>query len=185
MIRRILPVALLGLLLALWLYGDQLWPAETVSGNNITIRDGDTLIVSEKIFRLSGIDAPEYHQTCGDTSGKEWPCGKVAREKLVAIAAKQVITCVVRATDKYHRSIATCGSTTVPDLSAAMVSAGLAISPAERGVAAYNDEQAHARTSKIGIWQGTFIDPVAWRAAHPRAQTDSGSALLKAKAGND
>lgn len=185
MIRRMMPVALLGILLALWLYGDQLWPAQTVSGNSSEIRDGDTLIISKQIFRLYGMDAPEYHQACSDAKGKEWPCGKVARSQLEAFVAKEVITCEVRALDKYSRSIATCGTRTVPDLSAAMVEAGLAISPAERGVAAYAEEEARARSAKKGIWQGSFINPAIWRKAHPRVETDSGGVLNKGKAGDD
>jgi endonuclease YncB( thermonuclease family) len=185
MIRRIMPLALLGILFSLWLYGDQLWPAETVSGTSAAIRDGDTLVISNQTFRLFGMDAPEYHQSCTDAQGKEWPCGKIARTQLAALAARAAVTCEVHAQDKYNRSVATCGTGAVPDLSAAMVSAGLAISPAERGAAPYADEEANARVARKGIWQGPFVAPAVWRETHPRPQPVSGSVSNKPKAGND
>jgi endonuclease YncB( thermonuclease family) len=56
----------------------------------------------------------------------------------------------------------------VPDLSHAMVHAGLAVSPEARGSNTYADAQDQARTAKRGIWQGTFVMPDQYRSTNPR-----------------
>ncbi len=158
-------VALIALL-AFWAFGDQLYPLEVVRADAAIVKDGDTLVLDKTIFRLYGMDAPEYHQTCDDKQGLEWACGKAARLQLASYVASGSISCESRAKDKYERNVAKCKSATVPDLAEAMVQAGLAISPAEHGSAAYEDAEALARVNRRGIWQGNFDPPSEWRAAH-------------------
>lgn len=169
MIRRITPWLLLAGLFGFWLYGDALFPPEKVHAERAAIRDGDTMLLGDQTIRLYGIDAPEYHQNCKDGNGKDWPCGTAARLQLAALAASGSIICAPQAQDRYGRTVARCSSAGVPDMAAAMTSAGLAVSPAERGTAAYAQEEADARSAKRGIWQGVFQIPAQWRAAHPRA----------------
>jgi endonuclease YncB( thermonuclease family) len=133
-----------------------------------TIRDGDTLTLAGRTFRLYGIDAPEYRQSCKDKEGRDWPCGQAARLQLAAMAASGSIICEPQAVDRYGRDVARCASATVPDLARFMVEAGLAISPAERGSAVYAYEEEAARAAKRGIWQGAFQVPADYRAEHPR-----------------
>jgi endonuclease YncB( thermonuclease family) len=170
-VRRLAVWGLLAGLAALWLYSDRLFPPEKISAPSAIIRDGDTLVLAGKTFRLYGIDAPEYHQMCKDNAARDWPCGQAARLQLAAMAASGNIICEPQAVDRYNREVARCASATVPDLARAMVEAGLAISPAERGSAAYADEEDTARAEKRGIWQGTFQDPADYRSAHPRPMT--------------
>ena len=168
MMRRLVFTAILLAIFGLWYFADRLTPAETVKAPAAVIRDGDTLVLGERIFRLYGVDAPEYRQTCSDANGAEWPCGKAARLQLAALAASGSISCEVRARDKYMREVARCSSATVPDFAEALVQAGLAISPAERGTAPYADAEEAARTAKRGIWQGHFEIPSEWRAEKER-----------------
>jgi endonuclease YncB( thermonuclease family) len=168
MIRKAFFWALLIAMVGVWAYGDTVFPPQTIHAETGRTIDGDTIIIEKQTFRLSGIDAPEYRQTCQDMRGKEWPCGKAARLHLASFVEAGSLTCEPRATDQYSRNIAECSSATVPDLGEAMVQAGLAISPAERGSAAYAQAEASAKAAKRGIWQGEFEAPALWRAAHPR-----------------
>ena len=168
MIRKAFYFLLLATILGLWLFSDRLFPPEVVRAETAAVRDGDTIVLNTVIYRLYGIDAPEYHQICKDKDGRDWPCGKTARLQMAAMVAPGNIECEPQAEDRYNRKVARCRSATVPDLAKAMVDAGLAISPAERGTAAYADEQEAAKAGKRGIWQGSFDTPADWRVAHPR-----------------
>ena len=44
-----------------------------VASPHVRVIDGDTLHVDGKKIRLTGIDAPELHQTCRDAQAREWP----------------------------------------------------------------------------------------------------------------
>jgi hypothetical protein len=66
--------------------------------------DGDTIIISDTHIRLEGIDAPESEQTCTDSKGKAWPCGRAATSQLRAHIRGQELTCIRRALDKYKHA---------------------------------------------------------------------------------
>jgi endonuclease YncB( thermonuclease family) len=168
MIRKLGFWVLLMAFVGLWAFRDVMFPAEKVIAATAKVVDGDTLIIAGKSWRLYGIDAPEYRQTCKDARGLDWPCGKAARAQLDAYVLSGSIVCEPQAEDAYGRSVARCASATVPDLAEAMSQAGLAISPAGRGRAAYDDAEASARDAKRGIWQGEFDTPAEWRKANPR-----------------
>lgn len=168
MIRRAIFWLLLAALIGLWAFSERLFPPEQVTAATARARDGDTLTLGNRTFRLEGIDAPEYRQTCKDGQGRDWPCGQAARAQLEAMLLSGSIVCEVRAEDRYNRAVARCSSATVPDLGEAMVAAGLAISPDERGSALYEDAQDSARDAKRGIWQGEFATPQVWREQNPR-----------------
>ncbi len=53
------------------------WP--TITPGNITVIDGDTMILDNQEVELHGIDAPELDQTC-KVIGKDeiWNCGEEA-----------------------------------------------------------------------------------------------------------
>ena len=169
--RRLRQYAFVALLLgtaSVWAFGDQFRPSEIITGANVRVRDGDTISIGDAIIRLHGIDAPEYRQTCKDAAGRDWPCGRVARTRLAALVNAGSIRCTTLAIDRYHRRVARCAATGVPDLSAALVAAGLAISPDDRGTARYADEQRVARAARRGVWQGAFDLPSTWRDTHAR-----------------
>ncbi len=180
-VRRLAAWLIVLVLLCLWAWSTSPWspfptlPPQAASATAHVV-DGDTLIANGITFRLYGIDAPEYHQDCTNAAGQAYPCGRAARAQLEALVLPGSVQCLVRAEDRYHRSVATCGTSAVQDLSQAMVSAGQAISPAERGTAPYAEEEAAAQAAKRGIWQGPFETPALWRAAHPRLTAPTPSA---------
>jgi endonuclease YncB( thermonuclease family) len=170
MIRKSFFWLLLIAMVGLWAYRDSLFPPEIIRAESASVKDGDTIVIDKRAFRLVGIDAPEYRQACKAANGKDWPCGKAARLQLASFAAAGSINCTPQATDKYGRAVAKCSSATVPDMAEAMVQSGLAISPSERGSALYAEAEAAAKAAKRGIWQGAFDAPADWRAAHPRVE---------------
>lgn len=125
--------------------------------------DGDSLKRGETRFRLIGIDAPEYRQTCGEP-GEEWPCGRRARGVLDQMTASREAVCESDGVDRYDRILARCRRGEL-DINREMVARGLAIANG----AFYRAERA-ARRDGLGIWAGSFEVPAEWRAANRPAE---------------
>ncbi|WP_182911968.1 thermonuclease family protein [Sphingomonas cavernae] len=138
----------------------------------VSVRDGDTFLIGKDEFRLSGIDAPEYHQSCTDAAGRPWDCGKQARLKLEALLRAPGLGCTPRARDQFGRAISTCRNEGSADIGEAMVRAGFAISPGGFGDAPYADAEREARAARQGVWQGSFVTPAEWRKANSRLTED-------------
>ena len=173
--RGVLIFALLAVLMAAaWFYGawtDVRQPVP-ITGQKLYVVDGDSFVVGTRKLRLDGIDAPELKQNCRDGHGADWPCGRAARAALEKLLLEPGLQCEAEAQDSYARSVAICASSTTPDIAAAQVSDGMAVTHEFNGMRDYGREEDAARMQKRGIWRGTFGRPEDWRAAHPR-----GSAL--------
>jgi endonuclease YncB( thermonuclease family) len=138
-------------------------------GAKILSIDGDTLRVGDgSEYRLFGIDAPELHQTCQETNGKSWACGRAAKARLTTLVKGGNVQCVEKSKDRYGRVIAVCSAQGVPDLGHALVSQGYAIDLGGPADNPYQAEEDEAKAAKRGIWRGTFERPWEWRDAHPR-----------------
>ncbi len=72
--------------------------------------DGDSLAVGGRLnneqwcrsgvqVRISGIDAPEWNQTCTDAAGKEWACGKAAKKAMARLVEGKNVVCQERLRD--------------------------------------------------------------------------------------
>jgi len=132
-------------------------------GQQIKAADGDSFSIGSLKLRLDGIDAPEYRQSCTDRSAALWDCGKVARTSLEQMLRQAGLSCLTDAVDQYGRLIAVCSTLAIPDIGAAQVGAGMAISQEYFGVRSYADEEDRAKKSQRGIWGGTFVGPSEWR----------------------
>ena len=73
----------------------------------IKVVDGDSLFIGKREIRLSGIDAPEYHQECYDENDAPYPCGKEAFWALKKMAGKNIV-CKKVTVDRYRREVADC-----------------------------------------------------------------------------
>jgi endonuclease YncB( thermonuclease family) len=172
-IWRSLAIALLlaAMMVASWVYGvwtDQRQPVSIV-GQKIYVVDGDSFVVGARKLRLDGIDAPELKQTCKDSQNVEWPCGRVSRAALEKLLLQPGLSCIAAAQDRYGRSVATCRSTSTPDIAAAQVGDGMAVTHEFNGMRDYGSEEDAARAQKRGIWRGAFDRPEDWRAKNPRS----------------
>ena len=76
--------------------------ASVQATERVIVKDGDTLELGDTTFRLHGIDAPEFGQTCLDEKGQEWKCGLAARDALVEQIAKRSVRCDDRGVDRVH-----------------------------------------------------------------------------------
>lgn len=161
---------LAGLALVLWVW----LPVPAVTVPLVHVIDGDSLTVQQDgsplTIRLTGIDAVEYRQDCVRSDASRWPCGREARTTLERIAGRGMLYCEVAAKDRYDRTLAACRTRPFPegiDLGAEMVRQGVAVATGD----AYPVEEAEAKAKRRGIWQGHFVQPADWRAAHERPAT--------------
>lgn len=134
--------------------------AETISGKAWVV-DGDTLKIGGQSIRLHGIDAVESKQTCTTTAGVEWACGQAVKTMLIDVVKGKTVDCVVKDTDRYQRKIAVCYLNDT-DLNALVVRSGGAVAYT-RYSKDYVQEEKLARSEKLGIFSGTFIEPDKYR----------------------
>jgi endonuclease YncB( thermonuclease family) len=122
--------------------------------------DGDSLRADGEEIRLLGIDAPELRQTCRDQRGRNWACGRDARDQLRRILARGNVRCASGEKDRYGRSLARCSASGVLDIGDALVREGFAINFMQGG---YRTAESEARAAKRGIWRGDFERPASYR----------------------
>lgn len=124
--------------------GDLTGPARVI--------DGDTLEIAGRHVRLEGIDAPETAQTCGRRFIGTWSCGTAASNALNSLVSGHEVACESRGTDKYDRMLGIC-FVDGRDINAEMVREGFAWAFVKYSKT-YVQQEAEARASKAGIWQG-------------------------------
>ena len=142
---------------------------------NAVVRDGNTLQLAGVTYRLDGIDAPEFDQTCLDNHADPWNCGVDARDQLAELIGGRPVRCDDRGPDKAfrRRHLGLCtveGQTT--SLNRMLVRRGFAISVDPSGKASFKDDEAAARHDRRGLWKGCFAAPLQFR------RGDKNSALL-------
>lgn len=167
-------VMILGLIFLIssaWLLEQKTEPRETIvaAQYEIVAADGDSFRIGNRKLRLKGIDAPELHQTCADASRAVWACGQAAHGALITLLAEPGLSCVAEISDRFGRALATCKTNITPDIGAAQVKAGMAMSDEFNGLQTYGNEEDEAATVKRGIWRGDFLPPKEWRATHKRS----------------
>ena len=126
--------------------------------------DADTLTIDDKRYRLDGIDAPEIDQICLDSRGQPYPCGRWALEAIDALAAGRPTVCQDLGADPAHpkRRIGQChiGKTY---LNRWLVQQGWAINFEPYAKGRFQFDEAQARASQLGLWQGCFVRPRDFR----------------------
>jgi endonuclease YncB( thermonuclease family) len=143
----------------------------TIDEGPVRVIDGDSFWRGEAEIRLSGIDAPEYRQTCKNKAGQDWNCGREAARALKQMIAGRDVACEIRDTDRYERLVAVCKVGTL-DLNGAMIRDGWAIGYGSAGLA-YAAAETSARNAGRGIWQGDFERPQDWRKRHATSRSDA------------
>ena len=75
------------------------WAAQSFAAD-VIVKDGNTLQIAEIIYRLDGIDAPEFDQACIDEHADPWACGVEARDQLAKLIAGRGVHCTDLGQDK-------------------------------------------------------------------------------------
>ncbi|WP_164118229.1 thermonuclease family protein [Sphingorhabdus sp. Alg239-R122] len=150
-------------------------------GTAVRAIDGDSFRMGEDELRLTGMDAPEYRQTCHDASGGSWDCGKTARGALAALLREDGLSCTLSARDNFGRGIATCSTDRTYDIAQTMVHRGMAVASGGNFAGGlvtptYADAEQKAKNAKRGIWQGEFTMPREWRDSNPHKLTGAADA---------
>jgi endonuclease YncB( thermonuclease family) len=134
--------------------------ADTISGNVIAIRDGDTLTLVDKDkkryrIRLAEIDAPERKQ----------PYGTRSRNSLAEICFQKLAVVETTQTDSYGRVIGKVNCAGV-DANVEQVRRGMAWVSASATLpnSLLPEMEANARLRKLGLWAGEKPEPPwEWR----------------------
>lgn len=161
-------VVLIGFLLAAAWLAAQLEPVEAAVTARARASDGDSLQLAGDRVRLLGIDAPELAQLCVDARGRNWPCGREARDAMSALLRRGDLTCQPDGRDRYNRMLAHC-RIGKDDIAAIMVRDGWAVATED-----YFAEEQAARRARRGIWQGGFELPRDWRRDQDAQRRDDG-----------
>jgi endonuclease YncB( thermonuclease family) len=138
-------------------------PGTAITGS-VRVVDGDTISLGATRIRLEGIDAPEAAQSCRDSDGHPWPCGRAATTALERLLAVGPVSCNPRGLDKYGRTLAVC-FVRGRDVNAEMVRQGYAWAFV-RYSSSYVREEAEAKAVHRGIWQGEAIPAWDYRKGH-------------------
>ena len=148
----------------LWVTGSSRLAVEIAGAAGVT--DADTLVVSGRIVRLDGIDAPELRQTCRLADGSPWPCGQMAAAALTLRLRGAAVRCRLSGADRYGRALGRCWAGE-DEINAWLVREGWAVAYT-RYSWRYLPQQALAWWEGRGLWQGSFQHPEDWRRANPR-----------------
>ena len=134
------------------------------------VTDGDTIKINDQKIRLFGIDAPETKQFCKEVYlsflifnfKRDYKCGEKSTNALKKKIKNKKIRCLIQdKKDRYRRNIGIC-YLKKQDINSWLVKNGYAIAYRRYSKKYIIDEQ-YAEENKLGIWQGTFMEPEKWR----------------------
>tara|TARA_Y100001970_G_scaffold283584_1_gene399085 strand:- start:12775 stop:13305 length:531 start_codon:yes stop_codon:yes gene_type:complete len=142
---------------------------EKIISGKPRVIDGDTIKINDKSIRLFGIDAPEKKQKCKKSFlkvnflnfQKNYSCGSVSTKNLKKKIENKDIECIFRSEDRYGRYLAICYLEKL-DINKWMVKNGYALAY-KKYSRKYVLEEQYAKDNKLGMWEGTFIEPEKWR----------------------
>ena len=139
-----------------------------IRDRNISVIDGDTILLENKKIRFSGIDAPESFfrgkkQTCLLNSIKIF-CGEESKKKLEKKISNKIVKCIPeKEKDFYNRILAECFINGSESLSIFMVKNGYAFDYPKYSKKKFATFQKFAKENKLGLWKMKFEFPWIWR----------------------
>jgi endonuclease YncB( thermonuclease family) len=121
---------------------------KSVDLGRITAESAGLLVIGDKKLKLAGVVPTDPNRTCTGPSGKEWPCGTIARTALRAFLRSRAITCDLPSADWQGTVTATCRFVKT-DLSDWLARNGWAEAEVGSSLVAAGDE---ARKNNRGIY---------------------------------
>ena len=131
-----------------------------------TVKDGNVIRLGEAIYRLDGIDAPEFDQTCIDDQAEPWACGVEARDSLTRLIGGRPVRCEDLGPDKIskRRHVGVCTvEGEMSSLNQVMVRQGLALSAEPAIKVHFKADADAAKAATRGFWRGCFAAPQDFR----------------------
>ena len=128
--------------------------------SHVTVVDGDTIKIGDVKIRFSGIDAPEFNQTCVASEGKV-ACGKISRDMLITKVTNNKISCTDEGKDFYGRVLGEC-FVNGESLSRYLVREGFAFAYRKYSDKFISDEE-YAKSNRLGMWSMKFQYPWDYR----------------------
>lgn len=161
---RYVSALIIGAIFAVWFWLDMpgCQPEPPVSGNAVA-RDADTIEIGVT-FRLIGVDALEFNQSCS-REGATWPCGREAARALAGHIRGRMVTCAPEGTDRYGRTLARCDIDGA-DIGEWLAVNGWAFDTSRFGIGRYASLEREAAEARRGAWAGEFTKPWEWRPEH-------------------
>jgi endonuclease YncB( thermonuclease family) len=132
----------------------------------VSVADGDTLILDGVAYRLDGIEAPRTDQTCLDDKGAAWKCGIEARNRLRDHVGKRNVRCTDKGSDSVYRKrhVGDCSvAGEAISINQWMVREGLALNLDRSAKGRFKADRDNASNNRIGLWKGCFVSPEALR----------------------
>lgn len=129
---------------------------------DVAVIDGDTVKVDRTTYRLWGIDAPEYRQSCDDA----FASGGLAFDVLRQLVRGKKVECELRSKDGYGRTVAVWRADGL-DLASIMVRAGWAWAFLEYSTT-YPPQELQAKAARVGEHGHDSMPAWEWR----RRQSD-------------
>ena len=131
------------------------------------VRDGGSIDLGEVTYRLDGIDAPAFDQSCIDDHADVWSCGVEARDHLAGLINGRDVHCDDRGPDPAYtkRRLGLCtaeGETA--SLNQLLVRRGLAMNAPGREGNRFASDETEAKDGRRGLWKGCFVAPQDFRA---------------------
>jgi len=134
--------------------------ARQVSGHGKAI-DSTVIKINDQRIMLFGVDSVMRKQTC-TLDGKLWQCWTAAVDDLQSLLDQGPVSCdVVGEPDIYGRLLGRC-SVNGKSINEQLVEQGFAVArPSD--TTDYVAAEAAAKQKKVGLWQGQFVRPSAFR----------------------
>jgi endonuclease YncB( thermonuclease family) len=132
----------------------------------VSVLDGDTLILKGISYRLDGIEAPQTDQTCLDDKGAAWTCGIEARDRLRDYVGKLDVRCTDKGPDSVYRKRRVGECSVVGEaisINQWMVQEGWALNVDRTAKGRFKADRDNASIGRKGLWKGCFLSPEALR----------------------
>lgn len=149
------------------------------AGQEVSVIDGDTIQLGDRIVQLFGVDAPELGQLCLH-DGVASHCGMVAAfelGKLLSLQTEPLRCKPLDAVDSGGAFVCMAGRR---DVAQVLLRSGFVLAAPDANPD-YVEAQDSAKEAKYGLWHSRFVAPQAWRAGERLPEEAAAARLCPVK----